>query len=119
MMKSKEFLVEEIEKVVKAHKTVDAIDNNICNITNGAGSVWQNNDILDSLKYHYDLVFKLLMEAREKPEVSNEYEVFEESLWFLMKGEIYNLFDSTTNSSVIIKSAEDLYDFLMNVENFS
>lgn len=118
MMKSKEFLIEEIEKVVKAHRTVDAIDNSVYSIT-GGGTIWQNNDILDSLKYHYDLVFKLLMEAREKPEVSNEYEVFEESLWFLMKGEIYNLFDSTTNSSAIIKSAEDLYEFLMNVENFS
>ena len=115
---TKDFIIREIERVIIAHKEIDELDGAIAVIASGgAGGFWDTK-FVEGYKFHAELVYNLLMEHRGIEEISNEFDVFEEVMYCLAQGESVEMYNSLNEVVYTITTVEDLYDFLMNTENF-
>lgn len=113
---TKNFIITEINKLIEAHHILEEFNNCIYNAF--GGDVWSGS-FSEGYNYHEALVFKLLIMHREVEELSNEFDVFTEAILCIAGNDVVIMSDSNGNIITEISTAEELYNYLMNIENFA
>lgn len=105
----KEFVISSLMGLIEARRYLEELSDHIDSL---GGDFWETKYV-EAYHFHEELVYDLIKECRGFSEIDEEeFEIFQDALFYLSKNEEFKLFDENSNLVKSIENGKELYDFM-------